>query len=529
MNKIDPFLYHLNGKISLGLKAPLTNQKDLSLAYTPGVAKPCLAIENEKELSFAFTNRANMVAVISDGTAVLGLGDIGPTAGMPVMEGKCVLFKAFSGIDAFPIVLENVRDKKTGKTNPAEFIKAVKHLASNFGGINLEDVASPACFEIEEILENELEIPVFHDDQWGTAIITLAAIKNYLLISKKKIDEIKIVINGAGAAGIRIADMIKSAGGKMVLMVDRKGVIHNQREDLNSQKKRHSIKTDAKTLTDAMKNADVFIGVSGAGCLKEEMVTSMNVFPAIFAMANPEPEIMPESVHHVLKGKQYVMATGRSDYPNQINNVLGFPYIFEGALAVGAKKITTNMKIAAADALAKLAREKEIPVQVKEAYRRDFQFGVDYIIPTPFDPRISAYESNAVAQAALIDGVSRFQEDISSFELLEDFEGKTFFIDRPVFHQGNVFLIVSIATISNNQSQEVPISKQIVSLEKAITIELPNNQKIQIEDVPLKLMQLFIHCSLFNKQVSGCMFVKANKNNGSAVSIIKPTLCLEEN
>ena len=295
------------------------------------------------------------------------------------------------------------------KTDVEKFITAAKSVASMYGGINLEDIAAPACFEMERRLTDELDIPVFHDDQWGTAIIVLAAIKNYLLVSNKTKENVSVVINGAGAAGIRVADMLKAFGIQNIVLCDSKGVIHSERTDIESNplKKSHLAITKDRTLKEAMKNKDVFIGVSVADCVTEEMVLSMNTFPAIFAMANPNPEITPDKVKKCMEGKKYIMATGRSDYPNQINNVLGFPYIFRGALDVRASKITTNMKIAASEALANLAREKEIPDIVKKAYKRDFEFGMEYIIPTPFDPRINLFESKAVALAAIKDGVAK--------------------------------------------------------------------------------------------------------------------------
>lgn len=404
--------YHLDGKIGLRLTKKLKNQRDLSIAYTPGVSLPCFEIQKDEQKAWDFTAKKNLVAVMTDGTAVLGLGNIGAKASIPVMEGKAVLFKAFANVDAWPVPLAHVSSFE-GKTDVEKFLSAARAVAPMYGGINLEDIAAPACFEIERRLQEELDIPVFHDDQWGTAIIVLAAITNYLLISNKDKNNISIVINGAGAAGIRIADMLKTFGIKDITLCDSKGVIHSQRNDLdnNPLKKSHAIITKDRTLCEAMKNKDVFIGVSVANCLTEEMVLSMKEFPAIFALANPNPEIQPELVKRCMGKRKYILATGRSDYPNQINNVLGFPYIFRGALDVRATKITQNMKIAASEALAALAREKEngVPDIVKKAYNRHFEFGVDYIIPTPFDPRINLYESQAVAKAAIQDGVARIQ------------------------------------------------------------------------------------------------------------------------
>lgn len=402
------FQYHLGGKIGLLLTKKLKNQKDLSIAYTPGVSLPCLEIHKDPQKTWDYTAKKNLVAVMTDGTAVLGLGNIGAKASIPVMEGKAVLFKAFAGVDAWPVPLEHV-SAADGKTDIEKFITAAKSVASMYGGINLEDVAAPACFEIENRLSKELDIPVFHDDQWGTAIIVLAAVKNYLLVSNKTKENISVVINGAGAAGLRITDMLKAFGIKNIVLCDSKGVIHTGRDDIDSNplKKSHAAVTKDRSLKDAMKNKDIFIGVSVKDCVDEEMVLSMNTFPAIFAMANPNPEITPDKVKKCMAGKKYVMATGRSDYPNQVNNVLGFPYIFRGALDVRASKITTNMKIAASEALANLARVKEIPDEVKKAYNREFVFGTEYIIPTPFDPRINLFESKAVAEAAIKDGVAK--------------------------------------------------------------------------------------------------------------------------
>ncbi len=398
--------YHLGGKIGLKPTKKLKTQRDLSLAYTPGVAEVCKLIERENETIWDYTAKQNTVAVISDGTAVLGLGNIGAKASLPVMEGKAVLFKAFANVDAWPVILEGLLDQD-GKSDVEKCIQVIKSISASYGGINLEDIAAPACFEIEKRLDDELDIPVFHDDQWGTAIIAFAALKNYLLISNKKLENLKIVINGAGAAGIRIADTLKTQNVGQIIMCDSKGTLRQERQDLNPHKKRHALAISETTLTEAIKGADVFIGVSKANTLTSEMVRSMNHYPAIFAMANPVPEIDPEEVKSIMQNKPYVMATGRSDYPNQVNNVLGFPYIFRGALDVRATTITMNMKLAAAEALARLAREPEVPEIVKKAYKREFEFGPNYLIPTPFDPRINFFESKAVAEAAIKDGVAK--------------------------------------------------------------------------------------------------------------------------
>ncbi len=397
--------YHENGKVALEVTKPLADQKMLSMAYTPGVSEVCELIKKDSSRAYDYTSKANTVAVVTDGTAVLGLGDIGPEASLPVMEGKAALFKTFADIDAWPIALKKMYFPD-GRCDIRGLVENIKALSPGFGGINLEDISAPSCFDIEDILDEELDIPVFHDDQWGTAIITLAALKNYLFLSGKDISEIKVVINGAGAAGLRIADMLKADGVSECLLCDSKGIITTSRSDINKFKKRHAVNVRPGKLEDAIRGSDVFIGVSVAGCLKPEMVVEMNEFPAIFAMANPVPEILPEEVEKVLTASDHVMATGRSDYPNQINNVLGFPFIFRGALNVRATKITMNMKKAASEALADIAREKEVPEKVKRAYGRDFTFGKDYLIPTPFDPRLNEVVSRRVAQAAVNDGVA---------------------------------------------------------------------------------------------------------------------------
>lgn len=399
---------HLGGKIGVGLLRKMESQRDLSIAYTPCVAKACEAIMKRPDDVYKYTSKGNNVAVVTDGTAVLGLGDIGAKASIPVMEGKAALFRRFGNVNAWPVPLENVRTNgMAGRTDVNKAIEAIKAMACMYGGINLEDFAAPECFLLEERLEKELGIPVFHDDQWGTAIIVSAAVRNYCALSGKKIDDIEVTINGAGAAGIRIADMLKGAGAEKIIIVDSRGVIHTGRKDLNKYKKKHAAESMKRTLTDAMKGSDIFIGVSRAGCVKPAMVKSMSDYPAIFAMANPVPEIMPEAVKGAMGNRPYVMATGRSDYPNQINNVLGFPYIFRGALDAKATRISMGMKIAAAKALAALARAGEVTKEVKKAYVRDFEFGPDYIIPVPFDPRLLERVGGAVRKAALKEGLSR--------------------------------------------------------------------------------------------------------------------------
>jgi malate dehydrogenase (oxaloacetate-decarboxylating)(NADP+) len=424
----DILTYHLGGKIGMRTTKPLTGPADLSLAYTPGVAVPVKEIARERERLFSHTAKSNLVAVVSDGTAILGLGDLGAEASIPVMEGKAVLFKAFGDVDGWPVPVNHCRmdGKNTGKTDPQRVIDAVMALAPMYGGINLEDIAAPACFEIEDKLDAMLDIPVFHDDQWGTAVITLAAAMNYCRLSQRSLGELKIVINGAGAAGMRICEMLKTAGARTVLMCDTKGVIRPDRTDLSGKKQEHAFATPDKTLSDAMKGAHMFIGVSAADCLKPADVLTMAPHPAIFAMANPDPEIRPEAVASALGSKPYVMATGRSDYPNQVNNVLGFPFIFRGALDVRARTISLPMKVAAAEALAALAREP-VPAEVKKLYGTDLSFGPGYIIPKPFDRRLFIEVPFAVAKAAVDSGAAP-KCDLSGYRaaLLERDRSRTF-------------------------------------------------------------------------------------------------------
>ena len=401
--------YHIGGKVAVSLPKPLKTKDDLCLAYTPGVAHAVKAIAEDPQAAWDVTAKRNLVAVVSDGTAILGLGDLGAAASVPVMEGKAVLFKAFADVDAWPVPLAHCRKdgKDTGPTDPQRVIDAVMALAPQYGGVNLEDIAAPACFEIEDKLDKALDIPVFHDDQWGTAVISLAGVMNYAHLAGKELKDLKIVMNGAGAAGIRICEMCKAAGVVDVTMCDSKGTIRKDRTDLNPYKARHAVDTDKKTLKEALAGADVFIGVSAANVLTGDDVKTMGDFPAIFAMANPDPEVPPEAVAEALKGRKYVMVTGRSDYPNQINNVLGFPYLFRGALDVRATTINTEMKVAAANALAMLAREP-VPDEVKAIYPNEtLEFGPGYIIPKPFDRRLRDIVPAAVAEAARRTGVAR--------------------------------------------------------------------------------------------------------------------------
>lgn len=392
--------YHEGGKIEINVKKPCVSAEDLSLAYSPGVAEPCMEISANNELAYKYTNKGNLVAVITDSTAVLGLGDIGAIAGKPVMEGKSVLFKKFANVDAFDIELD--------EKDPDKIVEICKALAPTFGGINLEDIAAPKCFYIEKKLQESVNIPVMHDDQHGTAIITTAGLLNALEINGKDISKIKVVVSGSGAAGIACAKMYQSVGVKNIIMCDSKGVIHSKRDDLTEQKMEFAIDTDDRTLGDALMGADMFLGLSKAKLLTPDMVKSMANNPIIFALANPEPEIRPEIAHEIRD--DIIIGTGRSDYPNQVNNVLGFPFIFRGALDVRATKITENMKIAAAIALAKLAKES-VPSEVCKAYNvSQIKFGKDYIIPKPFDPRVLFTVAPAVAKAAVEDGVALIKE-----------------------------------------------------------------------------------------------------------------------
>jgi len=399
---------------------PLKSQHDLCLAYTPGVALAVKEIAANPESVYTATAKGNLVAVVSDGTAILGLGDLGAAASIPVMEGKAVLFKAFGDVDAWPVPLGRCRRDglDTGKTDPKRIIDAVAALAPMYGGINLEDIAAPACFEIEDTLDAMLDIPVFHDDQWGTAVITLAGVMNYALLCGREIADLRVVINGAGAAGIRIADMCKAAGVRDLTMCDTKGIIHEGRTDLNGHKRRHAVQEAgaAQTLGDALAGAHVFIGVSAANCVSGDDVGRMADYPAIFAMSNPDPEIHPAAVAGALAGKPYIMATGRSDFPNQINNVLGFPFLFRGALDVRARTINTEMKVAAATALAELARQP-VTDDVRTIYPAErLTFGPGYIIPKPFDRRLFVDVAYAVAEAAVNSGAAPADTDLAALK-----------------------------------------------------------------------------------------------------------------
>ena len=398
------------GKIEIVSSKNMTTKRDLALAYSPGVAAPVKAISENPELAYDYTSKGNLVAVISNGSAILGMGNLGALASKPVMEGKAVLFKRFADIDSIDLEID------CSDTN--EIISSIKNFAQSFGGINLEDIAAPDCFIIEEKLKELLDIPVFHDDQHGTAIITTAALINALDINNKKIDKVKIIINGAGASAMACSNLFKKTGvpQKNITMVDRKGVIFRGRENLNQWKSAHAIETNARTLDDAIKDADVFLGLSAKGALSKDMVKKMAKNPIIFACANPDPEITPEEVEEVRTDA--IVATGRSDYPNQVNNLIGFPYIFRGALDVRSKTINEEMKIAAAHAIAELARA-EVPDEVVAAMGGERpHYGKNYIIPSTFDPRLISIIPSAVAKAAMDTGVAR--KKIESFELYKE-------------------------------------------------------------------------------------------------------------
>ncbi len=409
----EALAFHLEptpGKFEIQATVPMTTQRDLSLAYSPGVAVPCEEIAANPETAYDYTNKGNLVAVISNGTAVLGLGNLGALGSKPVMEGKAVLFKRFADVNSIDIELDT--------EDPDAFIDAVRLMGPTFGGINLEDIKAPECFIIEQRLKEVMDIPVFHDDQHGTAVICAAGLINALHISGKKIEDVRIVLNGAGAAGIACVELLKSMGARHenCIACDTKGVIYQGRtEGMNQWKSAHAVNTELRTLEEAMKDADVFLGVSVKGAVTAEMVASMAKDPVIFAMANPDPEITPEEAHAVREDA--IVATGRSDYPNQVNNVLGFPYLFRGALDVHARAINDEMKIACAQALAKLARQ-DVPDEVAMAYGRKLAFGRDYIIPAPFDPRLIHTIPPAVAKACMDTGAARRPiVDMEAYEL----------------------------------------------------------------------------------------------------------------
>jgi malate dehydrogenase (oxaloacetate-decarboxylating)(NADP+) len=432
INRQDALDYHSKprpGKTEISPTKPCLTQRDLSLAYTPGVAVPCLEIEKNPQDAFKYTNKGNLVAVVTNGTAVLGLGDIGAIAGKPVMEGKGVLFKRFAGIDVFDIEL--------GTKNPDDIVKACQLLEPTFGGINLEDIKAPECFYIEETLKKTMKIPVFHDDQHGTAIITGAALLNAVELTGKKLDQIRVVINGAGASGIATAEHYVCMGVKRenITFVDTKGIVYKGRkEGMNPYKERFAQDTPKRTLAEAVKGADLLLGLSVKGAFTPEMIASMAPDPLVFALANPDPEITYEEARAVRE--DLIMATGRSDYPNQINNVLGFPFIFRGALDVHATGINEEMKLAASYALAALAKE-DVPDSVCRAYGVEtLKYGRDYIIPTPFDPRVLVWEATAVAKAAMETGVAQNPVNLEEYrDQLESRLGKAHGLMRMMIHK----------------------------------------------------------------------------------------------
>ncbi|RMD90188.1 MAG: NADP-dependent malic enzyme, partial [Alphaproteobacteria bacterium] len=409
----EALAYHLEprpGKIEINASTPMATQRDLSLAYSPGVAVPVQAIADDPATAYDYTTKGNLVAVISNGTAILGMGNLGALASKPVMEGKAVLFKRFADVNAIDIELAT--------EDPQEFINAVRLMGASFGGINLEDIKAPECFIIEQALKEEMDIPVFHDDQHGTAVICAAGLINALYLTGRRLEDCRIVLNGAGAAGIACIELIKRMGADPAncIVCDTRGVIYQGRkEGMNQWKSAHAVKTELRTLEEAMEGADVFLGVSARGAVTPEMVASMAPDPIIFAMANPDPEITPEEAAQVRD--DVIIATGRSDYPNQVNNVLGFPYLFRGALDIHARAINDEMKIACAEALARLARE-DVPDEVAVAYGQELSFGRNYIIPTPFDPRLIHTIPPAVAKAGMDSGAARRPIiDMEAYEL----------------------------------------------------------------------------------------------------------------
>ena len=488
--KQDILDYHSEGrpgKIEVVPSKPSNSQRDLSIAYSPGVAEPCMEIYHNKEDVYKYTAKGNLVAVISNGTAVLGLGNIGPEASKPVMEGKGVLFKIFADIDVFDLEL-NAQD-------PELFIQTVKALEPTFGGINLEDIKSPECFEIERRLKEETDIPVMHDDQHGTAIITAAALLNALELVDKKIEEVRVVFNGAGASAISCARLYISCGVKPenLLMLDSKGVITSNRSDLTPEKEEFARSTDRTTLSEAIKDADVFVGLSKGGVLKKKMVKSMAKNPIVFALANPDPEISYKDA--IETRDDIIMATGRSDHPNQVNNVLGFPYIFRGALDVRARKINEEMKLAAVKAIADLAKET-VPEIVNLAYNQaNMQFGREYIIPKPFDPRLIYKVSPAVARAAMDSGVARTPiEDWEAYkeELIKRLGRDDKFIrlaqekarsnpQRVVLAEADNLKVLKAAQIAVEDN----LAKPILLGKKEIIEQLIKDNHLGIEDLPI--------------------------------------------
>ncbi|MBV7257277.1 NADP-dependent malic enzyme [Pacificimonas sp. WHA3] len=476
------------GKIEIVASKPMATQRDLSLAYSPGVAVPVQAIADDPQTAYDYTAKGNLVAVISNGTAILGMGNLGALASKPVMEGKAVLFKRFADVDSIDIELDT--------EDVDAFCQAVKLMEPSFGGINLEDIASPECFEIEARLRDEMNIPVMHDDQHGTAIISAAGLLNALELTNRKLDEIKMVVNGAGAAAIACAELFISMGVPRanVRMCDRTGVIHQGRDDLNQWKSAYAVVTEERSLKDALKDADVFVGLSVAGAVTQDDILLMKDKPIIFAMANPVPEILPEEVKAVRPDA--IMATGRSDYPNQVNNVLGFPYIFRGALDVRATTINDEMKIAAARALADLAKQA-VPDEVASAYGKQLAFGPEYIIPAPFDPRLIEAVPFAVAKAAMDSGVAQrpiIDEDAYRIELRSRLNPTTAVLEqsfnaaraapkRIVFAEGEEEVVLRAALTIQSQGYGTPVlvgrDEKIHERLSALGVDNPNAFEIQ--------------------------------------------------
>jgi malate dehydrogenase (oxaloacetate-decarboxylating)(NADP+) len=480
----DALNYHAGkraGKLEVIPTKPCLTQLDLSLAYTPGVAVPCLEIQRDPQLAYSYTGKGNLVAVISNGTAVLGLGNIGALAGKPVMEGKAVLFKRFADIDVYDIEIDTL--------DPDELIKAVLLLEPTFGGINLEDIKAPDCFYIEEELKKRMNIPVFHDDQHGTAIITGAAFLNAVELAGKRAEEVRIVFSGAGAAAIACAEILILLGARHsnIIMLDSKGVLYKGREDgMNPYKDRFAVDTWMRTLADAMKDADVFIGLSGKDLVSPDMLLSMAPNPIVFAMANPDPEMDYDLA--VSTRSDVIMGTGRSDFPNQINNVLGFPFIFRGALDVRARQINQEMKLAAARSLAALARE-DVPELVKKAYgNQDFAFGREYFLPKPFDPRVLLWEAPAVAQAAVQSGVAAVTEfDIDQYrDSLERHLGRKHEVMRTVIHKATT-LKHRIAFTEGEENKVIRAADALTQQQIAIPVLVGNRERIRNRVVELKL------------------------------------------
>lgn len=523
--KQDALDYHANGrpgKIAVVPTKPTNSQRDLSLAYSPGVAEPCLEIAANKEDAYKYTAKGNLVAVISNGTAVLGLGDIGPEGGKPVMEGKGLLFKIFADIDVFDLELDT--------KNVDDFVRTVKILEPTFGGINLEDIKAPECFEIERRLKEEMSIPVMHDDQHGTAIISGAALINACELQKKKLDKVKIVVNGAGAAAISCSRIYISLGARPenIVMIDRAGVIRKDRENLDALKGEFATDRDINTLEEAIKDADVFIGLSAADVLSAEMLKTMSKNPIVFAMANPNPEIAYDLA--VNTRKDVVMATGRSDYPNQVNNVLGFPYIFRGALDVRATGINEEMKLAAVYAIAKLAKEL-VPESVNLAYNiNNLKFGKDYIIPKPTDPRLITEVAPAVAKAAIESGIAR--AEIKDWELYKENLRKRLGLDdvlmrdlsaaarqspkRVVFAEADNYKILKAAQIVKDEGIAHPIllgrKEKINRIIAEHGLDLPNVTIIDpLEEVDTPRYKQYVEALYKKRQRRGVTLLEANK------------------